>query len=974
MTDIQSKFQSYRAACLQQLQELLPEPLEDMALAQDLKQQLQHLVICSQFALRVIRQQGPWFLDALQQGFFAENGSREYYSQQLEEIFKLPTVEIANELRLFRHREMLRICWRDINGMMSLDETMMALSHLADCVIEQALKHATGQLYATYGTPVNEQNEPQQMIVLAMGKLGAYELNFSSDIDLIFVYPQTGRTIHGKRSISNNEFFIKLGQQLIQLIDQCNAYGFVFRVDMRLRPFGKSGPLAVSINAMEDYYAVHGREWERYALIKARMIGGQEKYRQQLQQILHAFVYRRYIDFGVFEALREMKSLIAQQVKQKSLQDHIKLGAGGIREIEFIAQAFQLLRGGRDPELQQRQVQIILKLLVKKKSITAFISQNLLDAYHFLRLTEHRLQQFDDQQTHLLPTDDVARERLACAMGFSNWQAFEEKLQFHRQQVDRHFNQLFTAPQKSGTTMVDGKLAEPMVFMWQTLLQPEYEEMSLAILKASGFDKASEVYAMLKDFKQVPACQHHSSVASQRLDTLMPLLLKAVVCYPRAQQTLGRILDIITTICRRSVYIALLVENPLALSQLVRLCAASSWISHGISRYPALLDELLDPRMLYRPMKLDDLRQDLRLRLSAIDMEDLEQQMEVLRYFKLAHVLRVAAADITDAIKITETSSYLTWIAQAILEQVFNIAWQQTRRKLGVPQLKLPDKKDSGHKATDERHFAIVGFGKLGGIELGYGSDLDLVFVYDDAYTGGQTRVIKDGQKSVDNILFFTRLGQRIMHILGTNSYCGILYECDMRLRPNGNSGQIATSLGAFRKYELEKAWLWEHQALCRARVVCGNSSIQQQFQQIRSQVLTQPRESQWLQQQIREMRSKMRLNLEKKVAGKFDVKQGAGGIVDIEFMVQYLILAHAARYPDIVAYSDNLRMIEKLTKQHLMETTMAGNMIRIYRQYRGFMHRQALQDSKPLADDSLFASQRQQIQQYWQSLMENNP
>jgi len=939
------------------------------------------VLVCSDFILQFLNRKPEWIFDALDNNDYHSSKNLSDWQTDSQELFseQLTLPLLVQNLREYRNRQMIRIAWRDLAGSAELEESMHDLSQLADHCIKGGLEWLNNKQKVDFGIPVDDDGRELQMITLGMGKLGAYELNFSSDIDLIFVFPEHGKTIDGKRSISNNEYFIKLGQQLIKLLNDRTAHGYVFRVDMRLRPFGQSGPLAITIDAMENYFATHGREWERYAMIKARMITGDEVDKQMLEKSLNPFIYRRYIDFGVFESLREMKGMIAHEVKQKRMEHNIKLGAGGIREIEFLAQAFQLLRGGRETELQERQVQKVINFLAEREIIPRYVAYDLLQAYVFLRKTEHCLQELNDQQTHLLPDFDYPKLRLAFAMGFDDWESFSSQLEYHRQQVETNFSQLFQAPQIESEQEQGLPEQDDMSVLWRKNL-PHLEEhdsdnkdSAVELLQQSGYSHAPEILEQLLVFRRSSNYRKMSGKGRERLDNLMPMILNALTAIDLSAdmqtEVVKRLLSVFETTCRRSVYLALLIENPLALSQLVKLCSSSAWIARELTRIPALLDELLDPRVLYSPLDKDALRDDLNQRLSQVDDADLEQRMEVLRHFKQTHSLRVAAADTTGALPVMKVSDYLTWIAEVVLDQVILTAWHDTAKKLGTPQYHPEHPLAGSGPVTPGQGFAILGFGKVGGLELGYGSDLDLVFIYDDGFENGLT----SGEKSNKNGLFFTRMGQRIMHILGTRTYSGILYECDMRLRPNGNSGLVATSLQTFRKYELEKAWLWEHQALCRARIVAGDeNSLKKAYQQVRQEVLAQSRDKSDLRQKVLEMRLKMRTSLEKKKAGQFDVKQAAGGIVDIEFMVQYLVLGHAHQYPEVIAYTDNIRMLESLIQTQIIENNFGDSLIEIYQRYRDFMHAQALQEVAGLANDERFSEERQHINQFWQELMEN--
>ena len=553
---------------------------------------------------------------------YEEGTYRQVLQGRLEEC--LNEAQLGELLRRYRRREMVRIAWRDLAGYADLVETTADLSNLADACIDSALELLYRWHCEQWGTPYDVNDIQQQLVVLGMGKLGAHELNFSSDVDLIFCYPEDGGTRDGRRSISNQEFFIKLGQALIRTLDTKNAYGFVFRVDMRLRPFGESSALAASFDAMEDYYQVHGREWERYAMIKARVVAGDQQAGAELMARLKPFVYRKYVDFGAFESLREMKAMIAREVKRKGMENNVKLGAGGIREVEFIGQAFQLIRGGREPTLQVRRILSVLEALRGFDLLPDFVVEELVEAYFFLRNTEHRLQEFAEQQTHMLPTDELGRLRLAYGMGFDDWPSFEKALRGHMRRVHEHFEQVFAAPQTEHAESDELDLTG----VWQGTLD---DEQALAALAGAGYEETTETYRLLRAQHKSRAYLNMSTQGRTRMDHFIPLLLGAVGAVNNPDQTLQRLLQLVEAIGRRSSYIALLVENPMALSQLVRLCAASPWIAHHLSHYPQLLDELLDPRTLYEPPQIDAIRNEVRQRLMHLDPDDLEAQMEVWR-------------------------------------------------------------------------------------------------------------------------------------------------------------------------------------------------------------------------------------------------------------------------------------------------------------------------------------------------------
>ena len=854
---------------------------------------------------------------------------------------------LHQQLRYFRQREMVRIIWRDLAGWADLAETVCDLSTMAEACIQQSLTFLHQWQCVELGTPCDFAGNEQYLVVLGMGKLGAGELNLSSDIDLIFTYPEEGETKGGRRSLSNEEFFTRLGRKLIQSLDNVTADGFVFRVDMRLRPFGDSGSLTASFAAMEDYYQTQGREWERYAMIKARAITGSDVAKKGIMDLLRPFVYRRYLDYGVFDSLREMKSMIAAQLHRKGMENNIKLGSGGIREIEFIGQVFQLIYGGRDKPLQQRPILTILDLLAERGILSAHAVDELKLAYDFLRRTEHRLQAWADQQTHLLP-DDEGKSRIAYLMGFDDWQEFATVLAEHRQRVQRHFEQILVSAES------DDLSSETETVSFFTAEESE----KINYLQQLGFVDTKACLLALDNLFDTHHYRNIGPTGRERLTKLLPLLIKETAKTKNLDVCLARLTPLVEAIMRRSAYMSLLVENPLALSQLVRLCAASPWISNQLVRHPVLLDELLDPRSLYEVPSREQQKIALKRYLASADESDLERQMDLLREFKQITSLHVAAADITGVLPLMRVGDQLTELAEILLEQVMQLAWQYLVKKHGYP-------KSIQNDDLSQCGFTILAYGKLGGLELAYGSDLDLVFIYDDSQNEGTT----DGDQPVDAIVFYTRLAQRMIHLLNTVTSSGILYEVDMRLRPNGNSGLLVTAVSGFAEYLNEDAWTWEHQALVRARCVAGDRQLAQQIVDIRQQILTKSRDQLALVSEVRDMRAKMRDNLDKSNQQEFDLKQGVGGITDIEFLVQFFVLAWSSSLPELQVYTDNIRVLDALKvtgKLNEEEAEILADAYRYYRQLANHCVLQALPAIVQIDDVAEYPSKVEAIWQRW--------
>ncbi len=945
----------------------LPEPLrgrvaslwerfreQNQPVAPELQGELARVWGASDFVAQTCIRDPALLQDLWASGDLARSYPESHYGQRLEALLATVTAEpaLGEVLRRFRRREMVRIAWRDLARRAELNETTGDLSGLADACVAAALDRLHAWHCERWGTPVNAQGEVQRLVVLGMGKLGAHELNFCSDIDLIFAYPEDGETQGAARPLSNQEFFIRLGQRLIAALDATTAHGFVFRVDMRLRPFGESGALALSFDALENYYQIHGREWERYAMIKARVVAGDLQAGARLMKALKPFVYRRYVDYGAFESLREMKAMIAREVQRKGMEENVKLGAGGIREVEFIGQAFQLIRGGREPTLQVRRILTVLEALRGFQLLPDFVVHELVEAYTFLRHTEHRLQEWAEQQTHTLPKGETERLRLAFSMGFPHWAVFEKTLRRHMRRVHEHFEQVFAAPQTEHAKAD----ALDLTAVWQGNVD---EEQAEARLTEAGYRESGEVYRLVQQVRGGRSFVSLSSQGRTRMNQLMPLLLGAAGQSEHPDAALKRLLALVEAVARRTSYLSLLVENPMALSQLVRLCGASSWIAALLSRYPQLLDELLDPRALYAPPRRDELANELRQRLLQCGPDDLEQQMETLRHFKQAKVLRVAAADIMEAVPLMVVSDHLTEIAEVVLGASLDLAWRHLIERHGRPWC--------GDARVCDTGFAVIGYGKLGGIELGYGSDLDIVFLHSSDSQGRST----NGAKPLDNAVFYARLGQRIIHILHTRTPAGILYEVDTRLRPSGASGLLVSSVAAFSEYQAGQAWTWEHQALVRARAVAGDPAVIESFEKIRREALSRQRDLAELRREVREMRERMRAGLSKAREGQFDLKQDRGGMADIEFMVQYGVLAWAHDHPALLEYTDNIRLLQTFADKGLLPEPDVVLLSDAYRAYRARGHRLTLQDQPAIVDAGEFTDYRAQVARIWNALIE---
>lgn len=836
--------------------------------------------------------------------------------------------ELVRAVRHIRRREMVRIAWRDLSGWASLDETLHDLSSLADACVDKALTLLTRWHVQRYGIARNAKGDPQSLVVLGMGKLGAQELNFSSDIDLILAYPENGNS-DGSRALDNEEYFVRLGQRLVRVLDETTSDGFAFRVDLRLRPFGDSGSLAMAFTALETYYQNHGREWERYALIKARPVAGDIAQGEMLLQALRPFVYRRYLDFNAFASLREMKQLIMRDVARRGLDDNIKLGRGGIREIEFTGQLFQLIRGGREPLLRKRGIVTVLRHLGQ----AGHLNQNeicvLIASYEFLRRIENRLQEYRDEQTHELPPDQQGRERLAWAMDFKDWPAFKQGLEEHRREVRRIFDLIFAAPWAKRD---QPQRESPFAFVWRGTLS---ESETARVLDGSGFTQTEDIVRLLRELRDGPLLRALGDRGRKQLDELLPRLFDTASNKPDPSAVFLRLLRVVEAVAKRSTYLALLLESPTTLDHLARLASGSAWLADMLARMPWLLDELIDPRIFNDFPSRESLHTELGTAFADVAADDLERQMDTLRQFQQATVVRVAAADISGNVPLMKVSDFLTWTAEQVILKALDIAWQHMRIRHGDPWC-------CDLTGARPARFGIIAYGKLAGIELGYGSDLDLVFLHDSAGEEQQSR----GARPLENHEYFTRLAQRVINILSIPTGSGLLYQVDTRLRPSGAAGLIVTSLEAFSRYQRDQAWTWEHQALLRARPVAGDTWVGDAFNRLRREILSRPRDAAALQHEVALMRARM-LKQHVQREQEFDLKLDPGGLTDIEFLVQYWVLRHAAVYPSLLDWTDNIRNLEGLVEVGILTAQSGAFLADTYRFFRGILHRCTLQ-SRP--------------------------
>ncbi|MDD5177084.1 MAG: bifunctional [glutamate--ammonia ligase]-adenylyl-L-tyrosine phosphorylase/[glutamate--ammonia-ligase] adenylyltransferase [Sterolibacterium sp.] len=843
-------------------------------------------------------------------------------------------------LRRLKQRAYVRIATRDLAGLANLAEVTESMTLIAEIALETALTTLTSALTQRYGVPRNAKGEAQLLIVIGMGKLGGRELNVSSDIDLIFVYPEDGETDgsddeasrsagRSTRPISNFDFFTRLGRNLINAISETTEDGRVFRVDMRLRPNGDSGPLVCSFEMLENYFITQGREWERYAWIKARPLSHvdprDEGWITALESMRHHFVFRKYLDFGAIDAMRGLHAQIRREVMRKDMTDNIKLGPGGIREIEFIAQVFQLIRGGRDSSLQVKPALKALSLLVERKHISLETLLELDAAYNFLRRLEHRLQYLDDAQTHSLPSQAGDQAIIARTMGFVSYEALLAELDDHRAAVERHFAAIFADHHKSKHAL-DG--------VWQS----SDGEAQVLELAGHGYRNAAAAAQRLASLRSGGRYQQMPTAVRERFDALVPLVIGACAATPNPDDTLSRILDLLEAVSRRAAYLALLLEYPQALQKVAELASASSWASDYLRRHPILLDELLDARMLETAPDWGAFRGQVEQALEEAE-PDVELQMDRLREAHHAKVFRLLVQDISGLLPLEKLADHLSELADIMLELAIKFAW----RKLAKRHLETP-------------RFAIISYGKLGGKELGYASDLDLIFLYDDSAPEAQEN--------------YARLATRINSWLSSQTSAGTLFETDLRLRPNGESGLLVSSLESFRKYQLEAAWIWEYQALTRARFSAGDRQIGEAFEQIRHEILCQLRDLAELQREVLAMRQKM-FDAHAGKSPLFDLKHDHGGLIDVEFIVQYLVLGYSHQHPRLTANLGNIALLKIAGELGLIPTALAETVRNAYRDYRRMQHALRLNSAPARVERDSVAERVAAVRELWRIVFE---
>jgi [glutamine synthetase] adenylyltransferase / [glutamine synthetase]-adenylyl-L-tyrosine phosphorylase len=848
---------------------------------------------------------------------------------------------LAIALRRTRRHVFLHTLVRDLLGLAPLTEVCGVMTRFAEIAIGHTVDLHSRLLAARHGDPIGaESGMAQSLIVIGMGKLGGGELNVSSDIDLIFVYPEEGET-NGERKIANREFFDRMGQRVIAALDDVGPEGYVFRVDMRLRPYGESGPLTSTFNGLEAYLVTQGRAWERYAWLKARalnchpVVPSGANPASELDALVVPFVFRKYLDYDAYDGLRDVHRQIRNQGLRRDYLANVKLGEGGIREIEFIVQALQIVRGGREAELRVKGTLPALAVLGARGLLPSAAATALRDAYVFLRRTEHRLQYRDDQQTHQLPDDREERALLAESLGFAELRDFDAELSRHRAHVSEQFAQVFGDREPGSAGARDA-----FTTIWE---DPEPAAAARERLLDAGFDDVDALFATLARVRASARYLQLPALSRQRFDELVPQLLAAAAEHPGtagAQRVFIRLLTLLEAVSRRSAYLALVIEHPPLLPRLANLMSASAWAADYLTRHPLLLDELLDARALLAEPDWHAWEEDLDRQLAGSE-GDVERQMDALRHFHAAQTFRLLVQDLGGRLTVERLADHLSALADVLLAATLRTCWKHVAGAHALPP-----------------RFAIIGYGKLGGKELGYASDLDLVFLYDIDPTDPEAEATQER---------YARLGQRLITWLTSNTAAGQLYDADLRLRPDGASGLMVSSLGAFRKYQRENAWTWEHQALTRARFVAGDATLGAAFEAERETILRLPRDRVPLAAEVTEMRRRMAAGHPNRSA-LFDVKHDAGGMVDIEFTVQYLVLAHAHRHPQLTRNAGNIALLGLCAGLGLIPASVAGEVADAYRAYRRLQHKVRLTGAPHArVDPGPEAARRTSVASLWQ-------
>ncbi len=919
-----------------QLQPLLQS--SDNQFSEDFQFKIQQLAIASSYALAQLCRE-PNILGRLQtlKQFDLEESQTREIDDEARNID-----QVKRSLRRFRHRKLIEIIYLDVVDKISLQSTLAHLSDLADLLIRRALEASDKFLVAKHGQPLDENGNKIELNIIAMGKLGGRELNFSSDVDLICCYDCDGE-LDGYGRLSHQEFFTRVTRLFTQLLNDPTEDGFVYRVDLRLRPWGDSGPVVISHAALEHYYQLHGREWEQYAMVKARVLTGSEANQGYLASILTSFVYRKYHDYRVFEGLAVLKDKINLQAGSRNMQDNIKLGHGGIREIEFFVQAFQILRGGRNQQLRSTQIFHCFKVMKSQQVVAPDTIDDLYAGYLFLRRLENRIQMLCDEQTHDYPENTLSQNRIAQSMGYQNWEAVKIDSKKHRQIINTHFTELFR--REAGT--------QPEIVISETFGDEAFEAAHIEFMESIGLGKADEINTRLNQFFCAKAWGFMSTRARRRFSTLLPQILKAVAHSSQQLPLFERLLNLFSSIAGRSVYFELLYQNTALLEKLVSLFDKSEWIAQEVANYPMLLEHLIQAGDSAQRFDRPQLQKNLQTRLDNV-IDDDELELDVLRLFKREQTIVIAVAELSEEISTTDVGLYLSELAEVVLQAVYHLATNKLQKQYGAPGFTHGGK-------SQLAEFAVIGYGKLGGCEMHYQSDLDIIFLHNSMAEAQSTQ----GPQCVDNAMYFSRLAQKIISLTSVLTGSGKLYEIDSRLRPEGSSGLLVSSLEAYRQYQLNKAWTWEHQALIRARYVAGSTNIEAEFIRLRSEILSHPRELKKLRSEIYEMRDRIYKDKNPQEGEFKNLKHSRGCMVDIEFMVQFWTLLYANKVDSIVSYSDNIGLLNELFRLELISSSQS-QLADIYQTYHHCLHETVLQNKPAEIEADIIASEVKHVIKCW--------
>ena len=921
----------------------------------------------SRFVVRSLCQLHEWFVEALDAGgTIPPPLSRE----ELMEVFRKELSGIREKEPFFRQIRRLKrfhaaiIAWHDLSGQMEVVQVLSSMTALAEAAMEEALAFAIEKTSEGRLPKAAVLSKASTLCTLGMGKLGGGELNFSSDVDLMFCFQPT-EELQGHEA---EELYTRSARLFISTLNQTTQDGYVFRTDTRLRPFGDSGPLVLSVDAMEEYYQNHGRQWERYALIKARPVAGSLETGARLLDALRPFLYRRYLDYSTIESLREIKQMIEDELREKGLARNVKLGPGGIREVEFIVQTFQLIKGGRLPALRTTSLLEALQVIRELELLPRASADLLRDAYLVLRAVENRLQEWDDQQTHVIPEDEDRRCKLALSMGLASWEALEAMLEHYRNGVHAVFSGLFleSASGASGSRSKgpDGSAAggtaggTDQAELRQLWLEPDSPQ-ALQLLRELGYRSPEEAAKAVSAFRGSRKLATMSEQGIRLLNRLMPRVIAACASASSQVKALSGVIQILEAVLRRTSYLSLLLEYPRALETLVHLCGQSRLITQILSRQPILLDELVDPVRLREPLTRPLLESQLSQVMASIAPDDDERRLDELRLFKKAGIIKTAAADLEGIIDVDQVGRQLTDIAEVILARCL----EEADRKMARAGAGGPD---SGTGLVEAAGLAVIALGKAGSREMGYTSDLDLIFLYD------LDSARETGTPGAELNYLLTRLVHRLIHLLTTRTSQGILYEIDTRLRPDGAQGLLVSSLDTFFEYQQEKAWIWEHQALIRGRFMAGSRATGKRFQQTRRKVLAVKRDRQDLRRQIAQMRQKLITARGGKKAEGLHLKSGPGSILDIEFITQYLTLAHAASHPQILEFTSTTDILTALMEAEVVDGALCRLLCQAFKAFRRELGRLSLDLEPPITRKEHLLQLQKQVLDAWRMVMED--